>query len=65
MLFGKAEIGKGTYILYTGENARTVAEKAFGPSLRDGVIHSDENLGRKTHVVPMITEVLRTLKDTR
>ena len=64
MIFGKAEIGKGTYILYAGEGAQAVAEKAFGPSLRDGVIHSEENLGRKTHVVPMITEALRTLQDT-
>lgn len=58
MLFAKAELGKGTYIFYYGEGAREVAEKAFGPSLREGVIHSPEKLGRKTHVVPMLSDIL-------
>lgn len=65
MIFGKAEIGKGTYILYYGEGAREIAEKAFGASRREGVIHSDEKLGRKTHVVPGITEAIRSLQAAR
>ena len=65
MIFAKAEIGKGTYILYFGEGAGSVAERAFGPSMRAGVIHSDEKLGRKTHVVPMITDVLKAPEEPR
>lgn len=51
-------IPAGTYILYCGERAREVAEKAFGPSLREGVCYSDSRLTRKADVIPALTEIL-------
>ena len=51
-------IPAGTYFLYCGEGAREVAEQAYGPSLRDGVCYSATRLGRKSDVVPLLTEIL-------
>ena len=48
----------GTYILYTGEGARELAEQAFGESLRDGVCYSETRLSRKSDVVPLFTRIL-------
>ena len=59
MLFAKLDVsGPGCYILYSGQGAGEVAEKAFGKPVRDGVCRSQENLNRKAHVVPMITKAL-------
>ena len=54
----------GTYILYYGEEARKVAEEAFGPSLRYGVCDSETRLGRKFDVVPTLTEILSSVDNT-
>ena len=40
------------------EGAREVAEQAYGPSLRDGACYSETRLGRKSDVVPILTEIL-------
>ena len=52
-------IRRGTYILYCGEGAGEVVQKAFGPSLREGVYYSDKRLVRKRDLVPQLTEVLK------
>ena len=71
---GVAAIGSGgnyalaaarALVQNTDLSAREIAEKAFGASQREGVIHSDEKLGRKTHVVPGITEAIRSLQAAR
>ena len=51
-------VAEGTYILYRGEGSREMAERAGGPSLRDGICYSETRLGRKTHVVPQFSEML-------
>lgn len=48
----------GMYILYGGAGSREVAEKAFGPSVREGMCFVGRRLGRKTDVVPVFTEIL-------
>ena len=47
----------GTYFIYFGEGAKAMAEAVFGPSLREGVCYTTENLSRK-QIVPRITDVL-------
>jgi manganese-dependent inorganic pyrophosphatase len=47
----------GTYFIYYGEGTKEVAEAVFGPSLREGVCYTKENLLRK-QIVPRITEVI-------
>lgn len=59
MVFARLFIQNGTYLLYHGAGARSVAEKAFGPSLREGVCHVAGRLSRKTDIVPMLANVLR------
>ena len=54
-------IEDGTYFLYYGDGAKQVAEAVFGPSLREGVCYTKENLLRK-QIVPRITEALSTIK---
>ena len=49
---------KGTYVLYSGEGTRQVAEQAFGASVREGVCYKDGRLGRKADVVPPLTELI-------
>ena len=60
MLFARLFIQNGTYLLYRGQGARSAAEKAFGPSLREGICHVPGRLSRKTDIVPMLTAVLRS-----
>lgn len=48
----------GTYFIYYGEGTQAVAEAIFGPSLREGVTYSKEELSRK-QIVPRITEILQ------
>ena len=48
----------GTFFIYYGEGAQTVAETIFGPSLREGVTYSEEKISRK-QIVPKITELLQ------
>ena len=50
-------VENGTYFIYYGEGAKQVAETVFGPSLREGVCYTSEELSRK-QIVPRITEVL-------
>ena len=50
-------VENGTYFIYYGEGAKQVAEGVFGPSLREGVCYTSEELSRK-QIVPRITEVL-------
>ena len=59
MLFARLFIRKGTYLLYHGAGSRSLAERAFGPSLREGICHVDARLSRKTDIVPMLTAVIR------
>lgn len=59
MVFARLFIRNGTYLLYHGYDAKAVAEKAFGPSLREGICHVAGRLSRKTDIVPMLTDVLR------
>ena len=50
-------VENGTYFIYYGEGAKAMAEAVFGPSLREGVCYTTENLSRK-QIVPRITDVL-------
>ena len=47
----------GLYFIYHGEGAKFLAEAVFGPSLREGVCYTPNNLSRK-QIVPLITDVL-------
>ena len=58
----KPKVVAGAYILYDGVGAKTVAEKAFGTSVREGVCFSSTPLVRKTGVVPAITAALKSLQ---
>ena len=58
----KPKVVAGSYILYDGVGAKTVAEKAFGTSVREGVCFSSTPLVRKTGVVPAITAALKSLQ---
>ena len=50
-------VQNSTYFIYYGEGAKQVAEGVFGPSLREGVCYTSEELSRK-QIVPRITKVL-------
>lgn len=47
----------GIYLLYYGEGSKAVAEKLFGPSLREGVCYDATGLSRRT-MIPIITDFL-------
>ncbi|MCR5424584.1 MAG: DHH family phosphoesterase [Bacteroidales bacterium] len=47
----------GFYFIYSGERAKAIAEEMFGPSLRDGVCYTTEDLSRK-QIIPLITNIL-------
>ena len=53
----KPYVEDGTYFIYYGDGTKEVAEAVFGPSLREGVCYTKENLSRK-QIVPRITEVI-------
>ena len=60
----KPNVSDGSYILYYGRdgfagNAKRIAETAFGKSTREGICFYAGKLNRKTHMVPMITEVVK------
>lgn len=54
----KPYVEDGIYFIYYGEGTKKVAEAVFGPSLREGVCYTVENLSRK-QIVPRITEELK------
>jgi manganese-dependent inorganic pyrophosphatase len=53
----KPYVEDGIYFIYYGEGAKEAAEAVFGPSLREGVCYTTEDLSRK-QIVPRITDVL-------
>ena len=53
----KPYVTAGLYFIYFGEGAKAVAEAIFGPSLREGVVYTSQELSRK-QIVPKIKEVL-------
>ena len=53
-------ITAGTYLIYYGAGAREVSEAIFGPSLREGVVFSEQKKSRK-EIVPLIEEQLKPL----
>ena len=60
----KPNVSDGSYILYYGRDgfadiAKKIAETAFGKSTREGICFYARKLNRKTHMVPMITEVVK------
>lgn len=64
MAFCRLGFDEKTYMLYSGLNdnamskAKSIAEMAFGPSLRQGVIFCERRLSRKLDVVPLLTKAL-------
>lgn len=50
-----------SYILYNG--AQTLAESAFGTSVRPGIVYCERRLSRKLDVVPMLTAKIALCKD--
>ena len=60
LVFARLFIQNGTYLLYYGNGAGSIAEHAFGPSLREGICHVASRLSRKTDIVPMLAAVLRS-----
>ena len=61
---GKLALTTASYILYYGNGihadlAKKIAESAFGKSIADGICFSPTPLNRKTHVVPMITDIIK------
>lgn len=58
----KPKVVAGSYLLYDGEGAKAVAEKAFGTSVREGVCFSSTPLVRKSGVVPAVTAALKSLQ---
>ena len=60
MVFAKIDVSKvnGTYFIYYGEGAQAVAEAVFGPSIREGVTFTEQELSRK-QIVPLINNVLK------
>ena len=52
-------VENGTYFIYYGEGSKQLAEAIFGPSLREGVCYTTENLSRK-QIVPRIAEEITT-----
>lgn len=65
MAFCRLGFEEKTYMLYAGTDtattslAKNIAEKAFGQSMRDGIIYCERRLSRKLDVVPMLTKVLQ------
>ena len=59
MLFAKIGMtdANGTYFIYYGKGAQAVAEAIFGPSVREGVTFTEQELSRK-QIVPLINDVL-------
>ena len=59
MVFAKIDLkdGSGTYFIYYGEGAQAVAETIFGPSVREGVTFTYQELSRK-QIVPLIKDIL-------
>ena len=55
---GSLFMDDGLYFIYYGEGAQAIAEAVFGPSLREGVTYTKENLSRK-QIVPRIIEKLQ------
>ena len=51
-------VDDGTYLIFYGEGAKTVAETIYGPSLPEGVIYSKEKISRK----PMVAELQKILQ---
>ena len=51
-------IDAGTYLLFYGVGAREVAETIIGPSLREGVVFSEQKLSRR-EIVPLIQQQLK------
>ena len=47
-----------SYILYYGDKAKEVAEKAYGQSIEEGIIFIDRKISRKSDFIPDITEVI-------
>lgn len=64
IVFCRVGFKEATYMLYCGKNGKTdemakaLAEKAFGASIRDGVIFFDRRLSRKLDVVPMLRKIM-------
>lgn len=61
---GKLALTTASYILYYGNGihadlAKKIAESAFGKSIAEGICFSPTPLNRKTHVVPMITDIIK------
>ena len=54
----KPFVEDGFYFIYYGAGTQAVAETIFGPSLREGVTYSKENLVRK-QIVPKIIDILQ------
>lgn len=65
MAFCRLGFEEKTYMLYADAEgvlvglAQEIAEQAFGPSKRDGVVFCERRLSRKLDVVPMLTEALQ------
>lgn len=63
MVFCRLGFEERTYMLYAccgdaKKAAKSLAERAFGPSLREGVVYCERRLSRKLDVVPMLTNAL-------
>ena len=61
---GKLALTTASYILYYGNGihadlAKKIAESAFEKSIAEGICFSPTPLNRKTHVVPMITDIIK------
>lgn len=60
MLFAKVDLGTGgCCVLYSGDDAGTVAGRAFGAPVREGVCFSEKKLNRKLHIVPMLAAAMQ------
>ena len=53
----KPYVQSGTYFIYYGDGTQAMSESIFGPSLRQGVCFTTQNLSRK-QIVPGITNYL-------
>ena len=53
----KPYVQSGTYFIYYGDGTQAMSESIFGPSLRQGVCFTTQNLSRK-QIVPSITNYL-------
>jgi len=65
MVFCRVGFEEKTYMLYSGADntsarfAKAIAERAFGKSLREGVVYCERRLSRKLDVVPMLAKALQ------